>query len=156
MGVTGIKIKPGDRTVGMKTLSFDFKEAVEIEENEAQTKLELDTDSQSTESSDQNPNNEPTIIVITEKGFGKQTVLSEYRQTHRATSGVKTINITTKTGNPAYVNIVTDETEIIVTTQAGITIKTTVDSIRLAGRATQGVTIIKLDKGDKVVSCALV
>lgn len=66
------------------------------------------------------------------------------------------MNITNKTGNPAYVNVVSGESEIIVTTQAGITIKTTVDSIRLAGRATQGVTIIKLDKGDKVVSCALV
>ena len=156
MGVTGIKIKPGDRTVGMHTLSFEFKEAAEIEENDAQAKLELDVDSDAVDNSAQNPNNEPTIIVITEKGFGKQTVLSEYRQTHRATSGVKTMNITNKTGNPAYVNVVTDEAEIIVTTQAGITIKTTVDSIRLAGRATQGVTIIKLDKGDKVVSCALV
>jgi DNA gyrase subunit A len=140
----------------MHTLSFEFKEAAEIEENDAQAKLELDVDGDVADNSLQNPNNEPTIIVITEKGFGKQTVLSEYRQTHRATSGVKTMNITNKTGNPAYVNIITDETEIIVTTQAGITIKTTVDSIRLAGRATQGVTVIKLDKGDKVVSCALV
>jgi DNA gyrase subunit A len=140
----------------METISFDFKVGDEVEEIEAQTELDLDVpDVENT--ANHNPNNEPTILVITEKGFGKQTLLSEYRQTHRATSGVKTMKITTKTGNPAYVNLVSGEnSEIIVTTQAGVTIKTTLDEIRLCGRATQGVTIIRLDKGDKVVSCALV
>jgi len=155
MGVTGIKIKKTDKVVGMETISFEFKEGDE-DEGDAQTELDLDVPEVEGAVIDHNPNNEPLIIVITEKGFGKQTLLSEYRQTHRATSGVKTMKVTPKTGNPAYVNIVNDETDIIVTTQAGITIKTPIEDIRLCGRATQGVKVIRLDDKDKVVSCALV
>ncbi|GAB4147872.1 MAG: DNA gyrase subunit A [Patescibacteria group bacterium] len=158
MGVTGIKLKGADHVVGMQTISFDFAQTEdEAEESESQTELELDVPDVPAEGEPELVSvSDPTVIVITENGFGKRTLLSEFRQTHRATSGVKTLKISKKTGIPAYVNIVDGASEIIITTKAGVTIKTLIDSIRLCGRATQGVKVIRLDDGDKVVSCALV
>jgi DNA gyrase subunit A len=95
----------------------------------------------------------PSLLVITENGFGKQTTLSEYRKTRRGASGVKTMNITTKTGKPVVVLILQEEhTSLILTTEQGITINISTDDVPQIGRSTQGVKIIKLNTGDKVVS----
>jgi DNA gyrase subunit A len=157
MGVTGIKIKASDFVIGMNTIAFAFAESETDEEDEKEKDTQTELDLEISESSEPElvAVNEPTVIVITQKGYGKRTTLSEFRQTHRATSGVKTMKITKKTGSPSYVNIINGESEIIVTTKAGVTIKTLIDSIRLCGRATQGVKIIRLDEADEVVSCAV-
>jgi DNA gyrase subunit A len=95
----------------------------------------------------------PSLLVITENGFGKHTFLGEFRKTARAAGGVKTLNVTTKTGNPVLIQVLYGEEEsIMVTTKNGITIRVGLESISQLGRSTQGVKVIKLEEGDYVVS----
>ncbi len=93
-----------------------------------------------------------TVLVVSEKGFGKKTPVDEYRVTNRGGKGVKTINITEKTGNLVGMLNVSDEEDLIITCKSGITIRTGVSSIREAGRATQGVTLIRIDDGDEIAA----
>jgi DNA gyrase subunit A len=93
-----------------------------------------------------------TILVVSEKGFGKKTPIDEYRITNRGGKGVKTISITDKTGNLVGILSVSDEDDLIITCKSGITIRTSVESIREAGRATQGVTLIRLEDDDEIAA----
>ena len=93
-----------------------------------------------------------TVLVVSEKGYGKKTPIDEYRVTNRGGKGVKTINITDKTGNLVGMLNVSDEEDLIITCKSGITIRTSVESIREAGRATQGVTLIRLDDEDEIAA----
>jgi DNA gyrase subunit A len=93
-----------------------------------------------------------TILVVSEKGFGKRTSVEEYRITNRGGKGVKTINVTPKTGSLVGVLYVTEKEDLIITCKSGITIRTGIQDIREAGRATQGVTLIKLDEGDEIAA----
>jgi DNA gyrase subunit A len=93
-----------------------------------------------------------TILVVSEKGFGKRTAIDEYRITNRGGKGVKTINVTEKTGSLVGVLYVTEKEDLIITCKSGITIRTGIGDIRAAGRATQGVTLIKLDEGDEIAA----
>lgn len=95
----------------------------------------------------------PSLLVITENGYGKHTYLGEFRKTSRAASGVKTLNITKKTGSPVLVQILYgNEENLVVTTRNGITIRLSPLQISQLSRNTQGVRVIKLEDEDKVVS----
>ena len=92
------------------------------------------------------------VLVLSENGYGKRTDLDEYRITNRGGKGVKTINITEKTGDLVSIQAVTDENDLMIINRSGVTIRTKVEQIRLAGRATQGVKIINLREGDVIAS----
>ncbi len=98
------------------------------------------------------PDAKQDVLVLSENGYGKRTDLDEYRVTNRGGKGVKTINITEKTGDLISIQAVTDENDLMIINRSGVTIRTKVDQIRLAGRATQGVKIINLREGDVIAS----
>ena len=98
------------------------------------------------------PESEQDVLVLSENGYGKRTDLDEYRITNRGAKGVKTINITEKTGNLISIQSVDDECDLMIINRSGITIRTAVSGIRMAGRATQGVRIINLRDGDSIAS----
>ena len=98
------------------------------------------------------PDSKQDVLVLSENGYGKRTDLDEYRVTNRGGKGVKTINITDKTGDLISIQAVTDENDLMIINRSGVTIRTKVDQIRLAGRATQGVKIINLREGDVIAS----
>ncbi len=93
-----------------------------------------------------------TILVVSEKGFGKRTPVDEYRITNRGGKGVKTINVTDKTGSLVGILYVTEKEDLIITCKSGITIRTGIGDIREAGRATQGVKLIRIDEGDEIAA----
>ena len=92
----------------------------------------------------------PAILTITEKGYGKRTDVQDYRKTARAGKGVINLKISEKTGNVVTTISVSGKDNIIVTTAKGIVIRTSLESIRVMGRAAQGVRIVKLQDGDRV------
>jgi len=99
-----------------------------------------------------------TVLVVSEKGFGKRTPLIDeegedvYRITNRGGKGVKTINVTEKTGTLVGILDVSETEDLIITCQSGITLRTPIASIKQAGRATQGVILIRLDEGDAIAA----
>ena len=98
------------------------------------------------------PENKKDILVLSENGYGKRTDLDDYRITNRGGKGVKTIQITEKTGKLISIQAVDDENDLMIINRSGITIRTAVTDIRLAGRATQGVKVINLRNGDQIAS----
>ena len=102
------------------------------------------------------PDSKQDVLVLSENGYGKRTDLDEYRITNRGGKGVKTINITEKTGKLISIQAVTDENDLMIINRSGLTIRTAVDQIRVAGRATQGVRIINLREGDSIASVMVV
>lgn len=94
------------------------------------------------------------LLIITENGYGKRTLLSEYRLQSRGGKGLITANITEKNGNLAGIKVVDDQYDLIIITSEGIIIRTNVAEISRTGRNTQGVKVIRIDEGDKVVSLA--
>ena len=97
-----------------------------------------------------------TILLVTEKGYGKQTKVSEYRQTRRGSKGVKAMNITDKNGNLVSVKIVQDNQELVIMTNSGMTMRMPLDQISLLGRVTQGLRLINLKDNQKVSTISLV
>ncbi|TAG32058.1 MAG: DNA gyrase subunit A [Sphingobacteriia bacterium] len=95
---------------------------------------------------------ERTILVVSEKGYGKRTAIEDYRITNRGGKGVKTINVTEKTGNLVGILYVKETEDLIITCKSGITIRTGIVAIREAGRATQGVKLIRLDDTDEIAA----
>ncbi|RPE08268.1 DNA gyrase subunit A [Chitinophaga lutea] len=95
-----------------------------------------------------------TVLVVSEKGFGKRTDIEEYRITNRGGKGVKTISITEKTGSLIGILDVTESNDLMITCKSGITIRMAVADIREAGRATQGVRLIRLDDSDEIAAVA--
>jgi DNA gyrase subunit A len=95
---------------------------------------------------------ETTILVVSEKGFGKRTHVEDYRITNRGGKGVKTINITEKTGRLIAIKGVTDNDDLMIINRSGITIRLAVESIGVMGRATQGVKLINLRNGDSIAA----
>ena len=98
------------------------------------------------------PDSKQDVLVLSENGYGKRTDLDEYRITNRGGKGVKTINITEKTGKLISIQAVTDDNDLMIINRSGLTIRTAASQIRLAGRATQGVRIINLREGDAIAS----
>ena len=93
-----------------------------------------------------------TVLVVSEKGYGKRTEIEEYRITNRGGKGVKTINVTDKTGALVGILDVTAREDLMITCKSGITIRMGVSSISAQGRATQGVKLIRLDDGDEIAA----
>ena len=102
------------------------------------------------------PEEETTILVVSEKGYGKRTLLDDYRVTNRGGKGVKTLNITDKTGNLVAIKAVSDDDDLMVINKSGVMIRTGVADLRVMGRATQGVRVINLKKNDEIASVAKV
>lgn len=98
------------------------------------------------------PDEKQDVLVLSENGYGKRTDLDEYRITNRGGKGVKTINVTEKTGKLISIQAVTDENDLMIINRSGLTIRIAVSQIRLAGRATQGVRIINLRDDDAIAS----
>lgn len=95
-----------------------------------------------------------TVLVVSEKGYGKRTDIEDYRITNRGGKGVKTLQITDKTGNLVGIKSVVDGDELMIITKNGITIRMEVKDLRVMGRATQGVKLIKLSDEDDIASVA--
>ncbi|WP_207493853.1 DNA gyrase subunit A [Aridibaculum aurantiacum] len=93
-----------------------------------------------------------TILVVSEKGFGKRTAVDEYRITNRGGKGVKTISVTDKTGSLVGILDVSGKEDLVITCKSGITIRTSIADIREAGRATQGVKLIRIDEKDEIAA----
>ena len=132
-GVRGIRIKQGkkqeftDGVVGMGVISADLEKA------------------------------KPEILIISSNGYGKRTPLDNFKIQHRGGIGIKAAKVTEKTGALVAIRMLTpDKEDLIVTSQRGNVIRTAVKSISRLGRVTQGVKIMRLDQGDKVVSIACV
>jgi len=93
-----------------------------------------------------------SVLVVSSKGFGKRTAVEEYRITNRGGKGVKTINVTEKTGSLIGLLNVNEREDLMITCKSGVTIRTSIATIREAGRATQGVKLIRLDDGDEIAA----
>ena len=93
-----------------------------------------------------------TVLVVSENGFGKRTDTEEYRKTARGAKGVRTINITEKTGPLVAIKSVTEENDLMIINKSGLTIRMPVSDIRVAGRATQGVKLINIREGDSIAA----
>ncbi len=146
-GVKGIKLGKDERVISLQLSQFDFvaeeseeEEASPAADNEDNTKIKT----------------YPSLMVITENGYGKQTDLAEFRMTARNGKGVKTLKTTDKTGHPVLVEILYgNESSLVVTTKNGITIRISPENINQMSRNTQGIKIIRLEEGDLVVSAGI-
>ena len=97
-----------------------------------------------------------TILVVSENGYGKRTDFDEYRKTSRGGKGVKTLQITEKTGDLVAIKNVTDENDLMIINRSGLTIRMAVSGIKVAGRATQGVRLINIKEGDSIAAVSVV
>ena len=123
MGVRGINIEEDDEVIGMISCNPD------------------DPDTQ-----------DRTILVVSENGFGKRSEADEYRLTNRGAKGVKTINITEKTGKLVAIKSVHEDDDLMIINKSGLVIRMSVNEIRVAGRATQGVKLINIRQGDSIAA----
>ncbi|MDD4190800.1 MAG: DNA gyrase subunit A [Mangrovibacterium sp.] len=101
-------------------------------------------------------NESEDVLVVSEKGYGKRSSISDYRVTNRGGKGVKTINITEKTGNLITLKSVADSNDLMIITEKGLTIRLPISDLRVMGRATQGVRLINLKEDDAIASIARV
>jgi DNA gyrase subunit A len=99
-------------------------------------------------------NPETTVLVVSEKGYGKRTDIDDYRVTNRGGKGVKTLNVTDKTGDLVAIKGVTDTEDLMIINKSGIIIRIAVSELRVMGRATQGVRLITLKGNDEIASVA--
>jgi DNA gyrase subunit A len=101
-------------------------------------------------------NNDSDILVVSENGYGKRSSLDDYRMTNRGGKGVKTISVTSKTGELVAIKNVTDNDDLMIINKSGIAIRLTVENLRVMGRATQGVRLINLKGDDAIAAVAKV
>ena len=99
-------------------------------------------------------NSDSDILVVSENGYGKRSSIEDYRVTNRGGKGVKTINVTEKTGKLVAIKNVTDDDDLMIINKSGIAIRMAVDSLRVLGRATQGVRLIKVREDDAIAAVA--
>jgi len=99
---------------------------------------------------------EYSVFVVSEKGNGKRSPLEDYRITNRGGKGVKTINITEKTGQLVAIKWVSEFDELMITTEDGIVIRTPVSDVRLMGRATQGVKVIRIQDKESIADVTVI
>ena len=126
-GVRGISIEDDDKVVGVITYDPNDERA-----------------------------SDHTVLVVSENGFGKRSDPEDYRLTARGGKGVKTLNITEKTGPVVAIKNVTEDNDLMIINQSGLTIRMAVTDIRVAGRATQGVKLINLREGDSIAAVSVV
>ncbi|MBQ0077351.1 MAG: DNA gyrase subunit A [Bacteroidales bacterium] len=127
MGVRGISIEEDDEVIGV-----------------------ISSDQSAADSADH------TVLVVSENGFGKRSGVDDYRITARGAKGVKTLNITDKTGKLVAIKNVTEDNDLMIITRSGLTIRMAVTDIRVAGRATQGVKLINIREGDSIAAVSVV
>lgn len=162
-GVRGMKLdNTEDEVIGMITITYPGAEApmvLDLDENEIEETdvEEVINETEGAEESDETTvsvePNEETIMVVSEKGFGKRSPISSYRITRRGGKGVKTLNISDKTGSLVAIKSVDDENDLMIINKSGIAIRLHVADLRVMGRATQGVRLINLDKkNDEIAS----
>ena len=168
-GVNAITIKEGDQLIEAKLTSGDSevllaaKEGKAIRFNEKAVRpigrtgagvkgITIDGDDEVVGMICVEKDRKEDILVVSEHGYGKRTDLDDYRITNRGGKGVKTLQITEKTGKLIAIKAVTDENELMIINRSGLTIRIPVGDIRLAGRATQGVKVINLRGGDSIAS----
>lgn len=101
-------------------------------------------------------NENEDILVVSENGYGKRSKIEDYRLTNRGGKGVKTINITEKTGQLISIKSVNDVSDLMIITQSGLTIRMSISSLRILGRTAQGVRLINLKEGDQIASITIV
>ena len=144
-GIKGMRLKKGDEVVGM-----NIANAHKPQKNGEEGKNPA--------SSAGGPKDQAQyVLVLTENGYGKRTDVKEYRLQSRGGSGIKTANVTAKTGELVYSCILSgDEEDLIVISRKGTVIRTEINSVPKISRSTQGVRIMRLDEGDKVASAACV
>ena len=123
MGVRGINIEGDDEVVGMISCNGDSPEEAG-----------------------------KTVLVVSENGFGKRSEVDEYRLSNRGAKGVKTINITEKTGKLVAIKSVSEDNDLMIINKSGLVIRMSVSDIRVAGRATQGVKLINIREGDSIAA----
>ena len=99
---------------------------------------------------------ESNILVVSEKGYGKRSKLEDYRITNRGGKGVKTLNISEKTGNLVAIKNVDDSNDLMIINKSGLTIRLAVENLRVMGRATQGVRLINIKDNDSIAAVAKV
>ena len=126
-GVRGISLNDADEVVGVITYDAAAEDAAEH-----------------------------TVLVVSANGYGKRSNPEDYRLTNRGSKGVKTINITDKTGDLVAIKNVTEANDLMIITQAGLTIRMPVSGIKVAGRATQGVRLININEGDSIAAVSVV
>ena len=126
-GVRGINIEDDDEVIGMITYDPTAEDAPDH-----------------------------SILVVSENGYGKRSDFDEYRKTNRGGKGVKTLQITEKTGALVAMKNVTDENDLMIINRSGLTIRMAVSDIRVAGRATQGVRLINIKEGDSIAAISAV
>ncbi|MEL6986779.1 MAG: DNA gyrase subunit A, partial [Bacteroidota bacterium] len=97
-----------------------------------------------------------TILVVSEKGNGKRSLIEDYRLTNRGGKGVKTMNITDKTGDVVAIKAVNETDDLMITSKSGIVIRLSVADMRIMGRATQGVRVIRLDEGESIADVSVI
>ena len=168
-GVNAITIKEGDQLIEAKLTSGDSevllaaKEGKAIRFNDKAVRpigrtgagvkgITIDGDDEVVGMICVEKNRKEDILVVSEHGYGKRTDLDDYRITNRGGKGVKTLQITEKTGKLIAIKDVTDENDLMIINRSGLTIRIPVGDIRLAGRATQGVKVINLRGGDSIAS----
>ncbi|MCF0177381.1 MAG: DNA gyrase subunit A, partial [Bacteroidales bacterium] len=98
----------------------------------------------------------PQILVVSENGYGKRSDITDYRITNRGGKGVKTLNITEKTGALIAIKDVTDDNDLMIINRSGITIRLAVSDLRIMGRATQGVKLINVRENDSIAAVCVV
>ena len=126
-GVRGISLSASDEVVGVITYDAAAEDAAEH-----------------------------TVLVVSANGYGKRSNPEDYRLTNRGSKGVKTINITEKTGDLVAIKNVTEANDLMIITQAGLTIRMAVSGIKVAGRNTQGVRLININEGDRIAAVSVV
>jgi len=170
-GINAININEGDSlleaslTSGNSEIVMALKSGRAIRFNEATVRpmgrtatgvrgISLDSDNDEVVGMISIDNPETTVLVVSEKGYGKRTDIDDYRVTNRGGKGVKTLNVTDKTGNLVAIKGVTDNEDLMIINKSGIIIRIAISELRTMGRATQGVRLITLKGNDEIASVA--
>ncbi len=170
-GINAININEGDSlleatlTTGSSEIVMALKSGRAIRFNESTVRpmgrtatgvrgISLDSDNDEVVGMISIDDAETTVLVVSEKGYGKRTDIDDYRVTNRGGKGVKTLNITEKTGNLVAIKGVTDKEDLMIINKSGIIIRIAISELRTMGRATQGVRLITLKGNDEIASVA--
>ncbi len=172
-GIIGMKLEPGDRVIGAAltdgtndiVLATRKGQAIRFSEDEVRDMgrdtmgvrgITLQGKNDGVLDMVVVKNESNALLSVTENGYGKRTLISDYRVTHRGGKGIKTLNPTPKTGPLVAVKEVVEQDELMIVTTGGIIIRLPIQGIRIMGRATQGVRLINLEEGHKVGDVARV
>ncbi len=168
-GVIAINIQEGDQVIGVRLTNGENEilmanrngRAIRFNEREVRTMGRVSTgvigmrlDGDDDEVVGMVCVNDPateTIMVVSENGYGKRSMIEDYRKTARGAKGVKTLNITEKTGRLVAIKVVTDENDLMIINKSGILIRLKVEEVRVMGRATQGVRLINITKKNDTI-----